>query len=405
MSEVRIGQGWSPAHRWREPALACAILIGGSLRLIMKALNPTPAPLPTSMAYLAALLMGTAAVVLRSRMPTLSLTIATISSVFMTATGLNWIGSLLPTLVCVYATSLRFPRRATLIRVIPSIASVAASSAIVSWTQNHSPEVIPTLLALIAAAAFGRSARGRRQYLEATLERAQAIAQNAQQQERRKLAEQRLAIAHELHDVVAHHMTIINVQAGVAVAAAPHDAERAATAAKHCQTAAQEALAELHTMLGVLRSDPPPAEAQRPEKWQKLSSATDQSLIRLIEDQRSLGTDVAVSNIDLVSECAALVRHVVYRVVQEALTNARKHSPGAHCRLTVTREADRLRIEIANGPQTLTQVAPVASSQTGLAGIKTRVTEIGGDVSWGRTPDSGFRVVVTVPTQIVQEQT
>ncbi|WP_084130797.1 sensor histidine kinase [Demequina sp. NBRC 110055] len=184
---------------------------------------------------------------------------------------------------------------------------------------------------------------------------------------RSRVAEERLRIARELHDAVGHHVAVMNVQAGVAEALLESDPRRAADALALVQDSGARVLEELPVMLRVLRQD---EEDVRPT--QGIGDVDD-----LVDDARAAGLEVSVTVGELASDLPAAADHGAYRIVQEALTNARKYGDG-HAALDLRGAGGSLQIEVRNR---IGQHDVLAPSGFGLLGMQERAAVAGGTVT------------------------
>nr|WP_281367431.1 sensor histidine kinase [Nocardioides kongjuensis] len=198
--------------------------------------------------------------------------------------------------------------------------------------------------------------------------------------------EERHRIAREMHDVVAHGLTTIVVQADGARAAAAHDPSVTGPALATIASTGREAIAELRRMLGLLRAEeattvPQPRLADLPA---------------LLDEARAAGTSVdghVPAGLPAVSDGVALT---TYRIVQEALSNVRKHAgPGAAARVGVRVEDGVVAVEVADDGRGA--AAPDDGRGLGLAGMRERVDAHGGTLTAGPVPGGGFRVCARIP--------
>jgi signal transduction histidine kinase len=210
---------------------------------------------------------------------------------------------------------------------------------------------------------------------------------------RRSILEERTRIAREMHDVVAHHMSMIAVQAETAPYRLPGMDEPIRDEMAGIATAARTALTDMRRLLGVLRSDdagaptaPQPGLADIPELAGTARRAG-------VEVTLTTGTD------DAVREPVGLA---AYRIVQEAVSNAIRHAPGSSVTIRFDRQGPTLRLEVVNSPAERTE--PFDRSRTpdpapghGLIGMRERATSVGGAVSVGPTADGGFAVSASLP--------
>jgi signal transduction histidine kinase len=206
---------------------------------------------------------------------------------------------------------------------------------------------------------------------------------------RRAVLEERARIARELHDVVAHHMSLIAVQAETAPYRLSDLPESARAEFGSLSNAAREALTEMRRLLGVLRHDQPAGLAPQPQ----LSD-----LPALVEATRQAGVSVELSAPPALGQVPSGVALCAYRIVQESLSNASQHAPGAAVTVSVGRDAGAVLLRVANGPG-----GPADPSRNehgpghGLTGMRERVALLGGSLSAGPAPDGGFVVSAVLP--------
>lgn len=220
--------------------------------------------------------------------------------------------------------------------------------------------------------------------------RAQAARERASerlaQAERERVAAEteRARVARELHDVVAHAVTLATIQAQVAREALPAGADDSVAALQALERTCRAALEDLRRMLGVLRAvdatrDPQPGL---------------DDLEALAERARCTGREVALQiNPAALAGVAAGAALTVHRIVQEGVTNALRHAPGAAIEIAVGRQGHELVVEIRNGPAARADVAVTASAGTGLAGMRERVGLWDGRMDAGPSDDGGWALV------------
>ena len=203
---------------------------------------------------------------------------------------------------------------------------------------------------------------------------------------RMAVAEERARIARELHDVVAHGVSVIAVQADAAEAALEHDPARAGAPLRTIRGSAHDALGEMRRMLGVLRAgdegsehSPQPGLAQLPA---------------LVEHAQAAGVPVALEVEGEPRPLPASLDLTAYRIVQEALTNVRKHAPGAPTTVRVGWAVGELRLAIRDQGPGANGADPGGH---GLVGMQERVRIHGGRLRTGSGPDGGFEVFVALP--------
>ena len=256
------------------------------------------------------------------------------------------------------------------------------------WADNEwwSPENLGTLAWLGMATAVGDAARSRRAYIAEVEARARRAEETREEEARRRVAEERLRIARELHDVVAHHIAVINVQAGAATHVLQHRPEQVGPALAHIRRASDTVLKELAAVVGVLRNSDDLDVATEPTRGLA-------RLSELLETFAASGLQVEHRQHGRARDLPAVVDLAAYRIVQEALTNAQKHGTGAAC-LTVAYTPDAVVLDIGNA------VAPGqsgAGSGYGLVGMRERAAAAGGTVSAGLTDGGRFAVHAQLP--------
>lgn len=204
---------------------------------------------------------------------------------------------------------------------------------------------------------------------------------------RRAVAEERTRIARELHDVVAHRVSLMTVQAGAAKTVAADDPESAAEAMQAVEQAGRQALDELRHLLGVLRPDAD-IEALAPQPC-----LTD--VPRLVDQFRAAGLDVSLTMDGAQIELPARVDLSAYRIVQEALTNVLKHAgPGARTEVRLSTDRRSVAIEVLDDGH---GVPVLTGSGHGIIGMRERALLLGGHLEAGPRPGRGFRVVAHLP--------
>ncbi|MGW6876258.1 sensor histidine kinase [Streptomyces xanthophaeus] len=208
--------------------------------------------------------------------------------------------------------------------------------------------------------------------------------------ERRRVGEERLRIARELHDVLAHSISVINVQAGVGLALLDSDPEQARTALTTIKAASKEALGEVRQVLDTLRA---PGEAPRTP-----APGLDR-LSELVEQAAAAGLTVEVTVEGQPRGLPPGVDLAAFRIVQEALTNVVRHSGARTARVRLVWQPRDLELHVADdGPAT---GAPSGGSGTGLVGMRERASALGGSIEAGPRPEGGFAVVARLPVQAV----
>jgi signal transduction histidine kinase len=227
-------------------------------------------------------------------------------------------------------------------------------------------------------------------------ERAAQLLREQAAEARRIVTEERTRIARELHDVVAHRVSLMTVQAGAAKAVAAEDPAAALQAMGAVEEAGRQALGELRHLLGVLRPEtdldglgPQPGLADLP---------------RLVEQIRGAGVDVSLATDGVSAELPARVDLFAYRIVQEALTNVLKHAgPGAHAEVRLGTDRTGIVIEVLDDGHSAVVMPGSGVDQGGprghgIVGMRERALLLGGTLDARPSPGGGFRVVAHLPT-------
>ncbi|OJG07345.1 Sensor histidine kinase LiaS [Pseudonocardia autotrophica] len=297
-----------------------------------------------------------------------------------------------PGLVALFAVAARCPARVSAAVFLGSVASFA-----VYYSWRPAPEAPLWLLvgALVAghAAVFGWGllVRSRRLLVESLRERAAMAESAAALRAEHTAHEAREALAREMHDVLGHRLSLLSVHAGALAFHRDAPAEETARAAEVVRANAHRALQDLREVIGVLRA--PVGELPLP-------GITDVG--ELLEETRRTGTAVVLHDGPGVTTgehpVPETAGRTAYRLVQEALTNARTYAPGAPVTVTVTGGAgDGLVVEVANPAPARPARADRPAAGQGLRGLAERATLVGGRLDHGPTPDGGWRTGMRLP--------
>jgi signal transduction histidine kinase len=204
----------------------------------------------------------------------------------------------------------------------------------------------------------------------------------------RAVLEERTRIARELHDVVAHHMSLIAVRAETAPYRLVDLPEPARSEFGALSAEAREALADMRRLLGVLRRDEPASFAPQPE----LSD-----LQSLVDAARQAGVSVELWVPPALDQVPSAIGVCAYRIVQESLSNVSQHAPGATVTVSVNQESGAMTLRVANGPGGSKSAGVQRGTGHGLNGMRERVALLGGSLSAGPAPDGGFVVSAVLP--------
>jgi signal transduction histidine kinase len=293
------------------------------------------------------------------------------------------VATFFPVLIVSYGGGMYGGRRAGLVLVV--LLAAAAAVAIVEG-QGVADVAFPWAIVVLCWLA-GRTVRLRLRHAAELHEAAALAAEQREREAQQAVADERRRIAREMHDVVAHSISIMVVQAGGARRILTTDPERAERAAARIRHAGSEALAEMDILLGVLETVPG-----------RETAATLDALDDLVARTREAGLPVTLEVHGGRRPLPDGADQALYRVVQEALTNAIKHAGGATTRVELRWGADALELRVADagdggaGPQ-------LAGAGHGLIGMRERMRVHGGELEAGRRPGGGFAVVARLPLE------
>ncbi|MFD8418794.1 sensor histidine kinase [Streptomyces sp. NPDC059466] len=293
-----------------------------------------------------------------------------------------------PVLVSVYTVALMTDRRTACVAASTSAAVLVGAAVVWGSRSWLDPDKAATLAWMALPAAVGDGVRSRRAYVAAVEERAEHAERTREQEAQHRVAAERVRIARELHDIVAHHIALINAQAGVAAHLLERRPERILAALEEIRDASRSALDELRVTVGLLRQsddpvprDPLPGLAQVPAL---LSSFERAGLA--VKHTRQGDAEPLEPSVDLAA----------YRIVQESLTNVRKHSGADHARVFLHYDPACLTITVEDdgsaGPHD-----PQPGAGHGLIGMRERAATVGGRLHAGARPEGGFSVTAELP--------
>ena len=236
------------------------------------------------------------------------------------------------------------------------------------------------------AAALGDATRNRRAYVAEVEERAAQAERTRDEEARRRVEEERLRIARELHDVTAHSLSIIAVQAGAAQRVVDSDPTAAKQALETIRTTSKSSLDELRAILGVLRGGdegPPLAPAGSIARISELAATVESAGVHV---------EVETNGVDSLPAYADVS---AYRIIQEALTNVVRHAGATEATVSLRVDGELLTVEVADDG-TMTDAAD-ATEGHGITGMRERVSALGGEFSAGPVSGGGFKVSARIP--------
>lgn len=309
-------------------------------------------------------------------------------------------------LVALYGVAARYPRRISLGAVPVVLSGMVVFS--VAWPQQYTwHRVLADLLVIGAMWVLGDAARTRRLHARALADRAREAEASREAHSREAVVHERLRIARELHDVMAHSMSVIAVQAGVGRHVMDRDPQTAARALAVIEDTSRRTLAEMRQLLGVLRVDDVAADTTTASPTGTPGTATRtpqpglDRLDELLTAARAAGSAVTLSTSGAPRRLPAQLDLAAYRILQEALTNAAKHAGPAEVRVALEWRDDSLRIDVDDdgpGPTDGTGDRPPGEGY-GLIGLQERAASVGGRLQTGPGPCGGFLLRATLPLE------
>lgn len=306
---------------------------------------------------------------------------------------LSWsVAAVVGWLIALAAAPIVLPRRSAARAVALTEVVVLLGVAGLNGTSTPWDATAAEALAVVAAWGAGEMVRARRQ---AAADRAEAAEQVRRLREREVVAKERASIARELHDVVAHHVSMIAVRAATAPFSVPDLPETGRAAFTEIADEARTALTELRVVLGVLRSSGSAPDAAPQPRISDLKC--------LVKRMVGAGMDVAMTSSGQVRQLPGSVELCCYRVVQEALTNAGRYAHGSNVRVELGFDADAVTATVSNSPGSpADSQAPPEHAGFGLTGLRERVAMLGGEFEAGQDRGGGFVVRAVVPVPVAE---
>jgi len=387
MSSVR-----PPHPPWVDVVLALAVLAGqvAGTEILVRAAG-TGRPLD-AIGY--ALLVASAVpLVYRDRFPTTVLLMVVGPAVLYMWLGYPGGFTTLAIVFAMWAAVAAGRRLAALVVGIGLVAFVLGASFIIPTGHVQDADA-PVWIAgwVVASFVMGEVSRGRRRYLEQVEQRALDAERTREEEARRRAGEERMRIARDLHDVLAHHISTINVQAGVAAHLLDRQPEQVRPALVAITQASREALRELRATLGILRGvdeddprAPTPGLSRVPE---------------LLETARASGLEVSLEVTGEPRAIAPATDLAAYRIIQESLTNVGRHARATKVVVALEHGPTDLVITVDDdgaGPPDAAIASASTAAGNGLTGMRERAASTGGDLEAGPGPRGGFRVRARLP--------
>ncbi|MGW0560981.1 sensor histidine kinase [Streptomyces sp. NPDC003016] len=348
------------------------------------------------------MVLGSAALVLRRRRPMGVLAFTGVVTLVELVAGDPPAPVAMSAVIALYTVASRTDRPTTWRVGLLTMTGLTAAAMCFGSGPWYSQENLGIFAWTGIGATAGDAVRSRRAFVDAIRERAERAERTREEEARRRVAEERLRIARDLHDVVAHHIALVNVQAGVAAHVMDKRPDQAKEALAHVREASRSALNELRATVGLLRQSGDPEAPTEPAPGLAV-------LDQLLDTFRHAGLPVEVARPDsgVAAPLPAAVDLAAYRIIQESLTNVQKHAgPQAKAEVSVVRVGSSAEVTVIdNGAGTAGGTAgetagaegPEAGGGHGLTGMRERVTALGGTLTAGPRYGGGFRVHAILP--------
>jgi signal transduction histidine kinase len=401
--------GWLSRHPRLVDGVPAALLllfglgtVAGSSSTSVAVQDGQPVPLsggpafgswPAVVVHLLILLALAVPVVFRRKYPVHAFYVAAVAGAFQVVFYSRPLGTDLALLILLYTLAAYRPRRVS----IPGLCICLAGAfiSVVSWVSPHTGVIQKVLLAgvifsgtALVAWVLGDSMRYRRAYLTSLEDRAARLERERDAQARIAAAAERARIARELHDVIAHNVSVMVVQADGASYALRSEPDRTAQALAAISQTGRQALAEMRRLLGILRSDDQQADLAPVPGLDQLRELLDQA--------RRAGMSVSFTLEGAARPLPEGAELAAYRVVQESLTNTRKHGGlAAAAAVTLRYEPDALLLQVTDDG--LGAAAGGDGPGHGLTGMRERIEMYGGTVQAGPLPGGGYQVTARLP--------
>jgi signal transduction histidine kinase len=385
-----------PAAPGRPQWLAAAVLATCAV-LITLSVSVGPFPHKGAQRLVLAFVLFVPIAALR-RWPLPVLAGMTAVTALVTGTGNAGLGFGLLLAFASYLVAVRLPRRLSIPATMASAAALGGALLYAALEASRSAVAVGAVEGFLPLAAgwfIGDSVAARRRYLAGLAEQTRKDQQAEAERARQQVREERVRIARELHDVVAHTLAVITVQAGVGRRLMAKRPEQASTALESIETIGRTAQEELRVVLGLLRD-----EENRPEALTPAPRLVD--VKELVETVRASGTPVDLYTSGIDRPLSPALELSVYRVIQEALTNVVKHAPGARAAVSLAVSDHEILLDITDdgAPAGEQRGGPPSGTGQGIVGMRERIAAFGGWLHAEPAADGrGFRVNAQVPIE------
>ena len=291
----------------------------------------------------------------------------------------------------IFNAAIRASRRALVAIVALALVSLAIFLWLYPSVGSWLPQMLFGILLVAVALGWGLFTRARREVIRSLRERAERLESEQRLRVGQAREAERRRIAREMHDVLAHRLSLLSVHAGALEFRPDASPEEVSEAAGVIRETAQTALQELRDVIGVLRDEVEEGTLQPPQP-------TLAQLPRLVEESRTAGMNIRLNmDADIDEALPAAVGRTAYRVVQEGLTNARKHAPAAAVDVTISTDDHSLVVKVVNKQPVGVLATGMQGGGAGLVGLAERVSLLGGELEHGPDENGDFVLRATLP--------
>ena len=333
---------------------------------------------------IALLAAGGLALVWRRRWPVAVLVATTATTLWYAAGTTNPGGPIWDAIIVAFGTAVYLRKRIEAILCLV-VGFVGSEWGPVLFGTGSAPSTTAALAVALGLLVLLAAAEG----IRLQHERSEAQRAGREQEALRRASEERIRIARDLHDVVAHNISVINVQANAGLHLMDRDPEQARAALSTIYGVSKHTLVELRSLLGVLRSADEDAPREPAPSLSRLAG--------LLGTARAAGLDVTVESVPLGPDLPEPVDVAAYRIVQEALTNAARHAAGSRARVRIDRRPSELLVQVDDDGGTPAPDLVTDGAGSGIIGMTERAQALGGTLVAGPRPGRGFSVEARLP--------
>ncbi len=396
---IRHPYSWGRDHPLVSDALIALLLLAFGLLTEFAQPDPEAAGHASDPSVVSVALVALASLSLvgRRRWPVAVFVAVWITMTVYAVLGYPGGGPVIAALFSLYAVAAHAERRRTAVYVLVTALVTTLPFPVLAPDDTSWGDLVGVFALVIASWVLGDNMRVRRANVAAVEERAARLERERDAEAQRAVLQERARIARELHDVVAHSMSVMVVQAGAARRTLARDPDRATEALTQIERTGRGALEEMRRLVGVLRQDGDPATTPDESAARQPQPGIEQ-VPHLVQGCREAGLPVSLAVVGPERPLPSGVGLVVYRVMQEALTNTMKHAGPARADVVLRYGDNAVTVIVCDdGRGAAADGEPEVLTGHGLTGMRERVALYGGSIAAGPQPGGGFRVRAEVP--------